>query len=231
MSKADCQDAKPKLTLDAHEGTEEIRHFPCTVDGMNVVLVDTPGFNDTNQGERSDSDILSSLMDWMKEAYEDGMYFAGILYLYPINEARMTGSNRRNLDMFEKLCGSDKLKHVMMVTTKWSWPPAPEELTREGQLRDEFWKLYVEAGSMIRRFERPDVSVEELIREIFELQGERFVPQIQQEALAGKRLRDTAAGTFLESAFKEWAKKQEKELEGLRRELQLARKAGKYGYH
>lgn len=88
------------------------------------MLVDTPGFNDTNQHERSETAILSSLMDWMKEAHSERLLLSGIIYLYPINEARMTGSNVRNLNMFRRLCGDNNMQNVFLVTTKWGgrWP-------------------------------------------------------------------------------------------------------------
>ncbi|CAL8578089.1 hypothetical protein XPA_003890 [Xanthoria parietina] len=43
--------------------TQEVEEVPCKVGNHYVILVDTPGFNDTN---RSDTEILTALADWMK---------------------------------------------------------------------------------------------------------------------------------------------------------------------
>jgi predicted GTPase len=46
--------------------TSGIQEVHCEVDGYPIILVDTPGFNDT---ERSDTEILTVMAEWLKESH------------------------------------------------------------------------------------------------------------------------------------------------------------------
>jgi len=104
------------------------------VTNQNIVLVDTPGFDDTT---RPDSAILGMIADWLKATsviinmfprevieyqnfrYEKDVKLSGILYLHRITDNRMGGAPQRNLRMFGRLCGDEPAKKVVFVTTMW----------------------------------------------------------------------------------------------------------------
>ena len=196
---------------------------------MNIVLVDTPGFNDTN---RSDTEILMSLVDWMQDCYQDRQ-LSGIIYLHDITQARMTGSSLTNLRMFRKLCGDENLKNVILATTKWAKPSKDVEVSREQELctNKEFWGLMVKYGSKVRQFGNTTESACAIVEKILNMGEERFTPKIQQEVKQGKEIWDTDAGAFIDRALKEQARKHEEELKALveeqNRALQKRKRAPK----
>lgn len=195
--------------------------MPCKVGDQYVILVDTPGFNDTH---RSDTEILTALADWMKSSYQDKMFLSGIIYLHAISDTRMTHSSLQNLRMFRKLVGDHNLKNVILATTKWSVTPLEDGLRREKDLTSEkgFWNTMMAAGSVVRQFENSAASAQSLVEEILHLQ-EKIVPKIQKEVMDGKKLADTEAGAYIEEAIARLQTKHEEEKQALLEEVQRAR--------
>ncbi|KAL8826199.1 MAG: hypothetical protein Q9191_003951 [Dirinaria sp. TL-2023a] len=205
--------------------TQECEEVPCKVGDKYVILVDTPGFNDT---ERSDTEILYSLAEWMKDSYDDDILLSGIIYLHSISDARMTNSSLQNLRMFRKLCGDDNLKNVILVTTKWGITPEEDAHRRERDLTSEngFWGTMIAAGSSVRRFENSNASAKSLVEDIL-YGGQRFMPKIQEEVVQGKKLADTEAGAFINDALNNLQEKYQEEKEALTEEVKLAERSRK----
>lgn len=214
--------------VDPYPGTQDCEQVPCKVGDKYVILVDTPGFNDT---ERSDTEILTSLAEWMKESYSDDMFLSGIIYLHSISDTRMTNSSSKNLRMFRKLCGDDNLKNVVLATTKWGITPEADAYRRERELcrEDGFWGTMIAAGSQIRRFENSTASAKFLVEEILQ-SGETFMPQIQREVVDGKKLSDTDAGAYLNEAIIKLREQHQEEKEALKDEMKRAQKFRKSDY-
>ena len=207
-------------------GTQDVEEVPCKIGDRDVILVDTPGFDDT---VRSDTEILISLVDWMKESYKE-KELSGIIYLHSISDVRMTHSGLQNLRMFRKLCGDDNLQNVILATTKWGITPEHDALSREKELCDknEFWGLMIKDRAMVERFENTKESARYLVEKILQTGEETFIPRIQHEVVEqGKKLSDTDAGAFIDEALIEQAKKHQKELDGLREEQDRARRMRK----
>ncbi|KAH7906244.1 P-loop containing nucleoside triphosphate hydrolase protein [Hygrophoropsis aurantiaca] len=114
-----------------------------------VVLVDTPGFDDT---DADDSEILRRVAEWLAHSHSDGMKLAGIIYLHEISQTRMLKSARKNLLMFKKLCGDDACKNIILATTKWGEVEEAAGVSREGQLKNTFWKEMIGHGSRMCQF-------------------------------------------------------------------------------
>ncbi|KAL8877012.1 MAG: hypothetical protein Q9192_008757, partial [Flavoplaca navasiana] len=201
--------------------TDQVEEVPCKVGDQYVILVDTPGFNDTH---RSDTEILTALADWMKSSYHDEMILDGIIYLHAISDTRMTNSSLKNLQMFRRLVGDHNLKNVILATTKWSVPPHKMELVRENDLTSEegFWRTMMAAGSVVRRFKNDAASAQSLVEEILHLE-KKIVPKIQEEVVHGKKLADTEAGAYIEQTIALLQKKHEEEKQALLEEVQRAR--------
>ncbi|KAG8678962.1 hypothetical protein FRC09_019385, partial [Ceratobasidium sp. 395] len=110
------------------------------VDGRDVVLIDTPGFDDT---ELSDTDILLRI-----SACEEGHKLTGIIYLHRITDGRIGGISRRTFKIFRELCGQKTLANVLIVTNMWSDPPSETHVEREGQLRKDsrYFQPAIKAG-------------------------------------------------------------------------------------
>lgn len=75
--------------------------------------IDTPGSDDTNL---SDVQVLQNIAHWLSMSFKSGVKLSGIIYLRRITDPRMTGSIRRNLLMFKKLCGEDSFSSVILAT-------------------------------------------------------------------------------------------------------------------
>jgi len=68
--------------LESH--TSEIRATRCTIGKTSIVLVDTPGFDDT---KKTDLEILESIADWLRETYE--FFFIDFRLFYMLNVAKI----------------------------------------------------------------------------------------------------------------------------------------------
>ncbi|KAJ2916075.1 hypothetical protein MD484_g4342, partial [Candolleomyces efflorescens] len=101
-----------------------------------VVLVDTPGFDDTSV---SDSEILRRIAVWLAASYNLDMKVAGIVYVHPIYPNRMTRNDCSNVKVFRNICGEGGLSKVVLATTRWDICPPETGDKREGELVANFW--------------------------------------------------------------------------------------------
>ena len=136
--------------------TSEINAVNAEIDNQQVTLVDTPGFDDTN---RSDTEILKDIVNFLTVTYQSDTRLKGIIYLHRISDVRMQGSALKNLNMFRKLCGEDCFRNVILVTTRWDCVDGETGRRREHELMDTFWKPMLSRGSSIKRFAIADDGV------------------------------------------------------------------------
>ena len=104
---------------------------------QSVVLVDTPGFDDTLESdmvilariaaylERVSVLILHSLMcrtqlTSLPFRYREGKKLHGIIYMYRISDRRITGTSRKSLNIVKMLCGDDSIVNVVIATSMWN---------------------------------------------------------------------------------------------------------------
>jgi hypothetical protein len=108
----------------------------------------------------------------------------------------------RNLDMFQKLCGSDALSSIILVTTHWSSfndDDFYESQDKEEELRREYWKALLKRGSKMLRFDNTYSSAWNIIDSLPET---TVSLEIQREMVdEGKSLPETAAGRSLFAWF------------------------------
>ncbi|KAF9089777.1 hypothetical protein BGX27_002408, partial [Mortierella sp. AM989] len=181
-----------KVGDDLGSCTQKIEPVRCQISGQSVIILDTPGFDDTN---RSDTEVLADVADYLALLYSRNFKVCGIIYLYNIDEIRYRGNAARNLEMFEKLCGEHSFKNVVMLTRGWGSDALPSALKKENTLKNNYWKLYLEAGCRIDRY----LDVDDLIR-IFDtiIQRSPVVLDIQREMVDEEKPLDrTAAGELL----------------------------------
>ena len=79
--------------------------------------MDTPGFDDTNI---SDAKVLEAIASAFVDAFKDEAEIQGALYVHPTIEAKISGSERKNLIMFNKVLGEKGMANYRLVATKWS---------------------------------------------------------------------------------------------------------------
>ncbi|EDR11205.1 uncharacterized protein LACBIDRAFT_293344 [Laccaria bicolor S238N-H82] len=149
------EDKQLRTGDDLESVTQDIASAQAVIGGREVMLVDTPGFDDTFRPEMT---IAATIADWLAERYsaQGGAVINGIIYMRDIRKVRMTGTDIANRTMFEKLIGEENFKNVRLMTS--FWPPSSDiEGTldcekREGMLMQKFWRDMAARGSTTARF-------------------------------------------------------------------------------
>lgn len=212
---------------DLHSFTETVDSYTFEYRDMDITLIDTPGFNDT---ELNESDVLKAIADWLDFNYRnDRQKLNGIIYLQSIMDPRMTGSSLRNLKMFKDLCGLDPLRNVLLVTTRWGMAAKANEQalaeSREEQYAANpmYWAKMIEAGARMDRFEDTQESA---MRILMRLRHSDPVPlQIQSEMVdQDKQLAQTSAGITVNEEIIALEQKYKHEMAELQKEMEDARK-------
>jgi len=175
-----------------------IRLYNHRVHGDRLVLVDTPGFDDTN---KSDLEILQMVSNWLQKIYEKDIKLAGIIYLHRITDNRMAGTPHRNLRMFGELCGDQAVKKVVLVTTMWDkiQRDPGTGVRRENELFENYWKTMINYGASTARFSNTPDSAWKIVDLILKVH-ETEVLLLQEELVDLRRsLNETQAGKTLYS--------------------------------
>ncbi|KAI5990812.1 P-loop containing nucleoside triphosphate hydrolase protein, partial [Pisolithus marmoratus] len=183
--------------------TSEIKATRCMIGGSNVILVDTPGFDDT---KKTDVEILTLISDWLSKTYKQGTLLSGILYFHRISDNRMAGTPLKNLRVFRKLCGSKAMSQVVLVTTMWDEVDKEIGNERLEELKDDYWKVMIAQGSTTYCYQNTIESSRQLLSQLVE--GKRREVRLQKE-IADKNLelRETDAGRELYSRLDQIAEK------------------------
>jgi len=216
---------KPVMEVghDLQSCTRKIEHVivPHPSDrSRRIVFVDTPGFDDTYV---ADAEILKLIAVWLAKSYYDGMKLAGIVYLHEISQTRMFGTARKNLTMFNKLCGDDALKNVMLATTKWSEIPEDVGRRREEQLANTYWKRMVGLGSRMAQFTCTRESAWAIVNPIIYKDPVDVHTLIQEELVdLQKHLSESEAGKTLRYTLEELLELQRDMARQLREETQAS---------
>jgi hypothetical protein len=191
------------------------------------VLVDTPGFDDTKEGEY---EILRRISVWLASALvgfirlqldihievdielsrygESNMQVkvAGFVYLHNIAQNRMGRTSLLAHDLFRRICGSVALGTVVMASTHWEallHNPAAGPI-RENDLK-EFLTESLSQGAVYRRIDATDPrrDIGDIIAYI--LRKRAVATQIQEELVElGKRVAETEAARKLRETLESW---------------------------
>ncbi|KAI6038343.1 P-loop containing nucleoside triphosphate hydrolase protein [Pisolithus marmoratus] len=197
--------------------TSEIKVTRCAIDGFNVVLVDTPSFNDTNKSELK---VLGMISDWVDNTYEPRRILAAILYFHCISENLMpAASPMKNLRLFQILCGKNAMSRVDLVTTMWDEVKDDVGEERLKELEETHWKPMISRGStMFKHLNTQDSAVQSL-RSIVERTIKQEEHQLQGEISGMKlELQETATGKELCSRLEELAGRRKEILQRIRTE-------------
>ncbi|KDN39730.1 hypothetical protein RSAG8_08648, partial [Rhizoctonia solani AG-8 WAC10335] len=94
-----------------------------------IQLVDTPGFQDTRDGD--EVPVFRNITEWLAARYAANIRIVGFIYLRSIQEPRVLRAETRLIQMFRDLCGDDCLDRVVVVTNRWQPDSDEEEVRRE----------------------------------------------------------------------------------------------------
>ncbi|KIL90082.1 hypothetical protein FAVG1_06820 [Fusarium avenaceum] len=146
------------------------------------------------------TEVLIEIAACLTQTYEDNIKLSGILYLHRITDRRLGGSAKKNLMMFRKLCGTDGLKNVILVTTMWEDEQKGTGAKREQELIETngFWGALVEEGAQVNRHDNTRQSAKFLLKSI--AKKDPVIISIQKEMVSEhKDLNETEAGKGLNS--------------------------------
>jgi hypothetical protein len=123
--------------------------------------------------------------------YKQGVVLAGVLYFHRISDFWMTGVSKKNLVMFQQLCGERALQNVVIVTNMWEEVHPLIGNTREANLmRDS--KPILDRGAKMARHDNTISSAQTIIRLL--LNNHPLPLRIQEELVdGGKDVSETAA--------------------------------------
>lgn len=200
-------------------GTEEVEPVRYRIGDQDVILVDTPGFDDTNV---SDTDILQRIADWLKQSYDDGALLTGIIYLHRISDQRMDGASMKNLRMFRRLCGTNNFRMVKLATTMWEKVSEEEGARRQDQLKKEYWKDMIDQGSTVHRISDDPQDAIKLVKSF--LGGTTTILQLQDELRRGRTLGQTEAGAAIQEDIERLRLQYVKDLQEAKEEMRAAQR-------
>jgi hypothetical protein len=100
----------------------------------------------------------------LQEISTNNIQLTSILFLHKITDNRFTGSNKRLQRVFEKVCGNEAFRSVVLATTMWD--ELKEESVgarRERDLRQgDFWGKMVRGGTDCERLYNSQESANRL---------------------------------------------------------------------
>ncbi|KAI0091158.1 P-loop containing nucleoside triphosphate hydrolase protein [Irpex rosettiformis] len=196
-----------------------------TLAGRDIVLIDTPGFDDTTV---SDIDVLKHMSGFLSITYEHGYKLSGIIYLHRISDNKVGGISRRNLTMFRKLCGEEALRNVAFITTMWdSFVDQEPAVVRERELanRNEFFRPMLQQGARMYRHTNSVDSAREIISNLIRNMSDPVPLQVQRELVErGVSISGTAAGMELLVQREALLKKHDADLQDAERDMRRVQK-------
>ena len=145
---------------------------PCTQDPEavrfklgdgEVVLIDTPGFDDSM---RSDVEILADIATWLdKEGYTKTRPVDGLILLQPATHTVVSGNERKRTRLLEKILGPGAYNRIVIATTMW------ENLGAEYSTggfddgrKNGLWKRFYDNGAIITKHYNTQQSAHRIIK-------------------------------------------------------------------
>ncbi|KAJ2920747.1 hypothetical protein H1R20_g16347, partial [Candolleomyces eurysporus] len=152
------------------------------IKGHRIVIVDTPGFDDTYV---DDFEILKRISKWLEQSYRTNTVIGGVIYLHDISQEKFTGTARRNLAVFKRICGEPSLDKVILVTSKWGRAFGRNLETREEELKTKHWKIMLDGGARAERLgaDHEEEDTWKIVRSILDKAEKRAIEQVKSEGL------------------------------------------------
>ncbi|EPS97673.1 hypothetical protein FOMPIDRAFT_127451, partial [Fomitopsis schrenkii] len=192
---------------------------PLKFGSERVIMVDTPGFDDT---VKSEEEVLRTISDYLVDLRRRRISIRGVVYLHRITDNRMGGTALRNFRMFHAICGASAMKNAIIVLNMWDRTKSDVYEPREKELRNVFFQPAMKNGASILRHDGSKASGELILSTLLERPAVDLA--IQTEMVdQGMALRTTEAGLALLGDLAGRERKHAEELRRIRGELKEAR--------
>ncbi|KAK4208099.1 P-loop containing nucleoside triphosphate hydrolase protein [Rhypophila decipiens] len=214
------------IGYDIDSCTQQVIPVTYSINGRTVTLIDTPGFDDS---QRSELSILQLVADYMERTYAEGKLLSGIIMMQPLNETRLTGSERTRTTLFKKLLGEDAYQRVVIAPTMWDHLDDNTARLRESQRmqREDVWGDMVSRGAVVVRHSDAVQSATDIVHRF--LAFDTTVELLVQRELTqnGGQLALTSAGKHLDQNMAATIQKLTQQVEQLQGSIEAAELRGK----
>ncbi|KAK0711868.1 hypothetical protein B0H67DRAFT_586468 [Lasiosphaeris hirsuta] len=198
-------------------GTREPMAIEFMLDSRQIVLIDTPGFDDDM---RSDLVILEDIAKWMaKKGYLKNHLLDGLIFLHPVMLNRVGGSERNRTRLLQAILGKDAYSRVIIATTFWGSIKSEEEINRWLDGRKSVggvWHEMIQHGAKVMKHSNDAMSAHNIIGEIIKITDENG----KLEPLLRKELKNHKGRVIKTSAGKELERQVMKDIVSLDRKLE-----------
>lgn len=175
--------------------TQKLQAARLTVDGREVELIDTPGFDDSGH---NDGDTLFKMTDWLMSSYKSNMLLNGVIYMEPVSETRAGKSERERIALVRSIIGSQFMNQVVIGSSMWDTGNRLCQRNEDNRVKDPaLWGEMVGPDkATVKHFENTPASTKDIIRHFMD--ASRFPARalLLQTELANNSgvLKNTTAG-------------------------------------
>ncbi|PCH42104.1 hypothetical protein WOLCODRAFT_119951 [Wolfiporia cocos MD-104 SS10] len=176
--------------------TTELQTVELVLDEQPVILIDTPGFDDTVKPQAL---VLKEIATSLRLLFQGERNVDGLIYMHRISDIRMGGTSLNIYRIFSKLCGAGAMKNVVIATTMWSQVRAEVGRTREEELRNNYFKNALDRGARMASHDGSKDSAIKIITDLLAIMTEPQMLQVQDDmVIQRKAIHDTEAGMQLD---------------------------------
>lgn len=199
------------LTLFPPQRTKKCKLVELEIGTCTVAVVDTPGFDDDDD---SDAEVLAKISRFLTAQRRLDIKLKGVLFLHDINTVRFSGSHKRYLDTFRKICGEEAYKNVALVTTMWGGEDHGVKLKREAELQTGPWKDFKAKGADVFQYNGSPGMARTIVGHM--LRKDNVVLKMQTELSSAHDMLDhTTAGAALAFQLDERLERSERQIRSL----------------
>ncbi|KAH7400672.1 P-loop containing nucleoside triphosphate hydrolase protein [Phaeosphaeria sp. MPI-PUGE-AT-0046c] len=199
--------------------TSEARGYVATIDGHCTLLLDTPGFDDT---DRTDFDIVSEIATGLHLLYVANLNVRGVIYVQRITDTRMSGASRRSLEILDSICGIPASANITFVTTMWDklGPDADTKgMDRTEEMKKLFLASFIERGAQVGQHNGTAPSAQNIIRNVL-ARNQPVLLELQREnELQNLTLEQTGVGKILRHDIQRQQNEYDAELKDMEQQL------------
>ena len=194
--------------------TREVGVYKTTLDDQEMLLVDTPGFEDN---KTSNLEILQKICEYILQvANNPACVIHGAVYVHNVATSRWLAGDERTWAILKALCGDSAMGNIVVATTRW---PADHEEEDYEKLEKRNLENYWEGILGTVRLCKNDVqNSRSVIRMLLGVRPRIF--QAQWELSHGNIPSNTSAGRIAITEGEEALSKAEREKEYALAELE-----------